>query len=216
MTFGVPKNLVNWLAWRERHMLVDYFLNVVKPSQRDLLLEIGGPTASAKEIVSIFKQVMVINLGTDKGVLQICNYPEESQIIIADGCLIPLKDKSVDFVFCNATLEHIPKECWETLSQEIRRVAANGFFISAPNYWFPFEPHYLVPFFQFVPERIKRKLIIDYGLTIGHMNKYNYGRSIHLPKKRELQILFPNAKVQGVGWGQPLMPVHWVCWEKKG
>jgi len=218
MAFGVPKKLASWLALQERHELVEYFLNVVKPSERGILLEIGGPTGSAKEIVSVFKTVLVINMSSNwaKVNLQECNYPAESQIIMADGCFIPLMDQSVDFIFCNATLEHIPRESWGTLSQEIERVTLHGFFISVPNYWFPFEPHYLMPFFQFIPQRIKRKLIMDYGLTIGYINKNNYEQTIHLPKKRELNSIFPKAKIQGVGWGQPLMPAHWICYEKKG
>jgi len=216
MALGMPKKLVNWLTWQERHTLIEFFCKVMKPSEEDILLEIGGPTGGAKQIVSLFKKVIVINLNTNRESLQRCNYPEDTQIIVGDGCMLPLKNESVDFLFCNATLEHIPKELWEFLAQEVARVALKGFFISAPNYWFPFEPHYLMPFFQFMPEGFKRKLIINYGLTIGHISQTNYSR-IHLPKKRELQRLFPDALVEGVGWGIPLIiPIHWVCWEKKG
>jgi SAM-dependent methyltransferase len=185
----------------------------MKPSEYDVLLEIGGPSGGSQKVISFFRDILVANL-EDRKSMQRCNYPENAQLILSDGTILPLKDKSVDFVFSNATLEHIPKERWPLLAQEIKRVARKGYFISAPNYYFPFEPHYLMPFFQFIPESFKQKLVIDHGLTIGWMSKTTYQR-INLPKKGELQCLFPQAEVKGGGWGKPLLPFHWICWERK-
>jgi hypothetical protein len=69
-----------------------------------------------------------------------------------------------------------------------------------------------MPFLQFTPEGIRRKLVVDYGLTIGHMSRANY-QEISLPKKGELERLFPEAEVRG--WGMPWLRFHWVCWMRR-
>ena len=214
---GLPKKLASWIAWRERQNVVKCFTELINPTKTDVLLEIGGPTGSAEAIVSLYKKVLIINISNiNQTTIDECGYPENTQIIRGNGCVLPLKNGSVDYVFSNATIEHIPKAQWEYFSREVIRVAKKGIFISAPNFWFPFEPHYLFPFFQFLPNIIKRLFIMDFGLSIGYINKTNFHKAIHLPRKRELQNIYPNANIRGVGWGMPsIIPIHWICWMKK-
>lgn len=208
MAIGVPKKLVKWVAGAERKRLFGrLFYELIKPSKEDVLLEIGGPSEGAQGVISLFRKILVVNI-EDRG-MQRCNYPEDAQLVLGDCCLLPLRNNSVDFVFSNAVLEHVPKTHWVFFAQEVARVARKGFLICTPNHYFPFEPHYLMPFFQFIPESIRRKLVVNYGLTIGHMSRANY-HQINLPKKSQLQRLFPMAQVRG--WGMPLLPIHWVCW----
>ena len=62
------------------------------------------------------------------------------------------------------------------------------YFITTPNKWFPFEPHYRLPLFQFAP-KIIQKLICKLLLRgeFGDINLLSY---------RQLGKLFPKARIK--------------------
>jgi len=114
-----------------------------------------------------------------------------------------LKDKDYDIVFSNSVIEHVGTFKYQKkMADEIIRVGKR-YFIQTPNYFFPIEPHYLFPFFQFLPSSIRFWLVSHFKL--GGLNKKAdikraraliFGDSrITLLKKRELGILFPDAKI---------------------
>ena len=183
------KELIGKLVAKEREPMFRLFGELVKPSTHSTLLDIGGPT---KGLPEVFAGVTSVNIkGAD---------------IIGDARCLPFGDKSFDYVFSNATLEHIPKEDWPRVASEVMRVAGKGFFIATPNYHFPLEPHYLIPYAQLLPRFIKRHL--------PHIwSSQDYSVDINLPRKAELQSLFPDATV--VGWGR-IIPRHLIAWQKKG
>jgi len=200
---------------KKRRKLFRFFVEVIDPLSTDTLLDIGGPTKAFSEVAACFAEIFVVNVANIQDLkqrIQICCCPDNIKMIRADGCNLPFKDKSVDFIFSNATLEHISKSKWFLLAEEVRRVARKGFFISVPNFWFPFEPHYLMPAFQFLPESIRHFLIVRLKLTIGHMTRENY-HIISLGRKSTLRRIFPEAKILGFGF-LPWFPFYWICWAK--
>lgn len=109
-------------------------------------------------------------------------------------------DNEYDVVFSNSLIEHIsdPGDR-KKLANEIKRIGKK-FFIQTPNYYFPVEPHFLFPFFQFLPDSIKINLTLKYNLGWFQKqpDKESAGRlvsSIRLLKQNELMELFPGAKV---------------------
>lgn len=182
----------------ERKKLFKWLYTLFDNCEQASLLEIGGPTGAFEEIAKRFDKVVLVNLARRKS----------NAMIRADARQLPFRDKAFDYVFSNATLEHIPKADWPAVASEVTRVSTKGFFIVTPNYWFPFESHYLLPLFQWAPESLKRFLIFRLGIKIGVMSRRNY-HTISLPQKRQLKKLFPEANVDG--WG-PLVPRHLVVW----
>ena len=68
---------------------------------------------------------------------------------VFDGCSLPFPDKSFDIVFSNAVIEHIIGDGKQAqFARELMRVG-RSWFVTTPNYWFPLEPHYHLPFIQF-------------------------------------------------------------------
>ena len=70
-----------------------------------------------------------------------------------DAMGMPLPDASIDVVICAQVYEHVPDDT--RLFPEIHRVLAPGgiVFFSGPNWLFPIEPHYFLPFLHWLPSR---------------------------------------------------------------
>ncbi len=70
-----------------------------------------------------------------------------------DAMRMPLPDASVDVVICAQVYEHVPDD--SRLFPEIYRVLTPGgiVFFSGPNWLFPIEPHYFLPFLHWLPSK---------------------------------------------------------------
>lgn len=116
------------------------------------------------------------------------SFPQVTALVF-DGCALPFPDKSFDIVYSNAVLEHVPGEnAVSRFASETQRVGKN-WFISTPNFWFPIEPHYHLPYVQLLPQEWQRKVA-------GSLGKPTY-ESLQLLSKRDMHRLFPTSEVIG-------------------
>lgn len=114
--------------------------------------------------------------------------------------LSELADKSFDIAFSNSVIEHVGDYKDQTLMvREMQRLAPR-LYLQTPNYYFPLEPHFLFPFYQFLPLRAKVWLIMNFQL--GWYPKYSDKRlatstakSITLLKYKKIKELFPKARI---------------------
>jgi 2-polyprenyl-3-methyl-5-hydroxy-6-metoxy-1,4-benzoquinol methylase len=124
-------------------------------------------------------------------------------------------DRDFDVVFSNSVLEHVGnREDQERAASEMRRVG-NRYFVQTPSFWFPIEPHFLVPGFQYLPARV-RALLHD-RFELGWMPRapdlHTARRdveSIRLVGARRLAELFPDARIvreRLFGWVKSLIAV---------
>ena len=109
-------------------------------------------------------------------------------------------DIEFDLVYSNSLFEHINNfEEQKKLAGEIQRIGKH-YFIQTPNYYFPLEPHFLFPFFQFMPESIRTKLIMKYDLgwfkkQVDESKARELASSVRLLRKSELKKMFPGGKI---------------------
>jgi len=109
------------------------------------------------------------------------------EAVVFDGCALPFPDKSFDIVYSNAVLEHLPTpEHVERFATEVQRVG-KGWFVTTPNFWYPIEPHYHLPYVQFLPEESQRKLVKVLG-------KVPYD-NLRLLTRGEMRRLFKEGEV---------------------
>ena len=66
------------------------------------------------------------------------------------------------------------------------------YFVQTPDRYFPIEPHYQLPLFQFLPERIRRAL--NRRFTLGWQTKGEW-EQIDLFSSNDLRRLFPDAEI---------------------
>jgi SAM-dependent methyltransferase len=122
--------------------------------------------------------------------------------IVGDGRdLRQFQDGQFDVVFSNSVIEHVGQfREQQRMAREIVRVG-KVYFVQTPNRYFPIEPHFLLPLFQFFPLRLKVFLITHFNL--GWYRKLpdrreaeELARSVRLLTEREVRALFPAAHIR--------------------
>ena len=110
------------------------------------------------------------------------------------------EENEYDLVYSNSLIEHINNFLHQKkLAREIARIGKH-YFIQTPNYYFPVEPHFLFPMFQFLPLGLKTKLIRNYDLgwfkkETDIVKANELANSVRLLKKSELKEIFPDGKI---------------------
>ena len=113
--------------------------------------------------------------------------------------LSPFNDKSFDVVHSNSVIEHLYNfNNQSKMASEIIRVGQKHI-VQTPNKYFFIEPHYLLPFFDIVPEKLKYLILTKTKLS--RLKKWDknfakqYIKEIKLLSLKEMKILFPNSKI---------------------
>lgn len=109
------------------------------------------------------------------------------------------RDKEFDIVFLNSAIEHLFNfENQRKMASEIRRVG-KYYFVQTPNRYFPVEPHFLLPFFQFLPPNLKYWILTKTRLSRGKkwriQKSKGYIEEIRLLTINEMRELFPSCKI---------------------
>lgn len=117
-----------------------------------------------------------------------------------DGTCLQFDDKSFDIVFSNSVIEHVGNfENQEKFAAEATRVG-RSLWIQTPNRAFIIEPHFLAPFFHFLPKMWQHKLARNFTLW-GWLARptAEYARAqvdeIRLLSRAEFVSMFPGCQV---------------------
>jgi hypothetical protein len=115
---------------------------------------------------------------------------------IGNAChLEEFKDKAWDIVHSNSVIEHVG--CWEhikAMAREIHRVG-RYYFVQTPNYWFLVEPHYVIPFFQFLPRPIKVWILMRKKGSSSLNQAILREEGTRLLTKKEMRLLFQEGEI---------------------
>lgn len=114
-------------------------------------------------------------------------------------------DRRFDLVHSNSVIEHVGT--WADMNMfaaNTRRLGAN-YYVQTPNYWFPYEPHFRFPGFQYLPRRVRIALIQRYSLGFfRRIANYAEAQDIidhHcLLSTRQMEMLFCDGKVTHEKW----------------
>ncbi len=120
--------------------------------------------------------------------------------VVGDARKLCYPDKSFDVVFSNSVIEHVGGFSDQAhMAEEIRRVG-RVYFIQTPNKYFPLEPHFLFPLFQFLPISLRVWLMVNFDLgwfskTKDRIKARQIVKSIQLLSRSEFARLFPGASL---------------------
>jgi hypothetical protein len=179
-----------------------FFLDTFAVQGNEKILDVGGEPAFWKYVPEI-KRMTLLNLQA---------FPESEQIhsVGYPGGRFPFSDGEFDIVFSNSTLEHvIGPENQERFAAEVRRVG-KGYFIQTPSLFFPYDPHALLPFFNFFPHVLKKAY-----LRLCYRSPYPVSEllDIRLLSRSSLKRLFPDGVIaveRFCGW-----PKSYIVYKRK-
>jgi hypothetical protein len=110
-------------------------------------------------------------------------------------------DSSFDVVFSNSVIEHLGPNFadQQRMADEIKRVGKR-YFVQTPNRYFPVEPHFLVPGFQFFPVELRVWLVSHFNVgwyrKIPEREKARAEvQSVSLLSGDDVRRLFPDARI---------------------
>jgi len=205
------RRLLKTLSHKSRTKKFELLDKVFRPRPSDRVLDIG---ASAEvflrytlEDVYPYPQRIVAGGLEFAQVASARRYYPQPAYAAFDGCSLPFPDQCFDLVFSNAVIEHVlGPGAQERFAREVRRVG-RSWFVTTPNYWYPFESHYHLPFIQFLPRAAQR----EYNRRLGTHIPRGTVQELALLSARRLRALFPTAqiaKVRVTFWPETLVAYY--------
>jgi ubiquinone/menaquinone biosynthesis C-methylase UbiE len=175
------------------------FMNQAAPNSKPLrILDIGGTQQYWLNMGIVLRpntEIVLLNLYKNEA-----SKPGFSSIV-GDACnLTGISDQSFDIVFSNSVIEHLfTYEQQQKMAKEVARVGIS-YFIQTPNKYFPIEPHWLFPFFQFLPFTVK--VFLTQHFTLGNIKKannkeaaINLVKEVKLLSRKEFAAFFKDGKI---------------------
>jgi Methyltransferase domain len=117
---------------------------------------------------------------------------------VGDATALDFPDDAFDVAFSNSVIEHVRTgENQQRMAAEVERVA-RAYWVQTPNYWFPIEPHYLAPGWQWLPVRarveiLRRRPVGQMGRCPDRAFAEHTVREVQLLSRHGLERLFPDA-----------------------
>lgn len=116
------------------------------------------------------------------------------------------RDNSFDIAFSNSVIEHLfTLEAQTSMAREVQRVA-RAYWVQTPNFWFPIEPHFLMPAWHWLPEATRVAILRRRGVGwAGRIPDAETAREVvrehRLMRRDELARLFPDASMVAERFG---------------
>jgi Methyltransferase domain len=202
--------------WRKKRFQL--FLQVVKPSASDILLDVGGSPWFWVSQPQAVRQIDTLNVHEMPWDFKA--YPNHNiRSLVGDGCSLALPDQGYDIGFSNSVIEHVGS--WERQQQfarEIRRVA-KVLWVQTPAYECPIEPHYMALFIHYLPRPFQKK-IVRWWTPWGWLERPNPRQveamvdSTRLLTKSEMQQLFPDCEfmIERMLW---IIPKSYIAFRRR-
>lgn len=185
------------VKWRKRRFaLFTQLLSGLTPPVR--ILDVGGTEyfwRNVRFVPESETSIVLLNLYEIDVTL-----PWISSVVGNGMDLSRYGDGEFDIVFSNSVIEHLGS--WENqlkMASEIRRVGKH-YFVQTPNLYFPIEPHFLFPFFHFLPHSCRVWIVRNFDTgwfdRIPDKNLAEAAvKEIRLLSKKDLQRLFPESTI---------------------
>jgi len=188
------------LASRMRRRRMQRFVRLLKLFPEPVrILDVGGTAAFWQVNAPVFPkecEITVLNLEP----LSAEALPNVVSVVGDARRMTQFADKAFEVCFSNSTIEHVGTSAdQQAMAQEVQRVS-RAYFVQTPNRSFPLEPHFLFPFWQFLPlgTRVWLHRRFDLG-WLAHQPDPHLARAevvqIRLLTARELAGLFPGADI---------------------
>jgi SAM-dependent methyltransferase len=187
------------LAARMRRRRFALFCALLEgPPKAASVLDVGGTLEFWQAMGDIPPGLTVTLLNRNA---QSRSLPQGFRAVTGDArALTDFAPGAFDVVFSNSVIEHVGGfDDQRRMAAEVRRVGKR-YFVQTPNRWFPIEPHFLLPYFQFYPQPLQVALTQHFALgwypRIPEREQAMRHVELHrLLTAGELRSLFPDARI---------------------
>lgn len=157
------------------------------------VLDLGGTAISWRVLGMRPSHVTIVNLGHAEG-------PPEPwmKLVSADACQGGFG--KYDLVFSNSLMEHLGGHARRQQFADVVQESAPAWWVQTPYRYFPIEPHWVFPGFQFLPFRA-RVMVCQHWNTIHCAPEKDRAEaaavvaSIELISTTEMRAYFPTSKI---------------------
>jgi hypothetical protein len=198
--YNDPHSLARQMRRKRFQIFLDLIADLPRPVR---LVDLGG--------TEHFWETMEFTDSQDIDVTLVNLYRDETRrpnfrSVIGDARhLENFSDAEFDVVFSNSLIEHVGT--WQDQQQAAAAMLRIGkrHFIQTPYLHFPIEPHYLVPFFQYLPLSIQEWIALHWKksnvYTPDRAHALEIVRGIRLLNLIEMIQLFPHSTIYREKWG---------------
>jgi len=199
---GFVWKIAEKLTLKSRRKKYDLFISVIRPKPQDKILDVGvAPYASysfrsTNYLEKWFPHHENITALTNDDPERFKDFHKHFpmvKLVFGDGRNLEFPSNYFDIVFSNAVVEHVGKEEEQRkFIYELCRVGKR-IFITTPNRWFPVDPHTLIPFAHWLPQKIKfwiyKKLGREYWAHLNHLNPLTPKNFLSLfPSEKQVRL----------------------------
>lgn len=163
-----PKHLRYRLRRRRFKLVEDLIKAELKFKTTVSILDMGGRLDYWRLLEERYHEsvsITIVNLEDEISLQNRRPHPNlETHLIAGDATnLSNIKDQEYDIAHSNSVIEHVGLySSMAKFAAETRRVA-HAYYVQTPNFWFPLEPHYGLPFFHWLPEPTRFAIHSQFG-----------------------------------------------------
>ena len=200
--YSNPRSLGSRLRARRLAHILQLVNGVAERTGRVRVLDLGGTRTywgllTHDFLLSHNVTVTLLNLPGELAPID----DDVFRFVEGDACNAQrFEDNEFDIVHSNSVIEHVGD--WNRMrmfAREVRKLAPS-YFVQTPNFWFPIEPHFMCPFFHWLPEPVRARILTLTGL--GHHGRaasvddaVRVVQSARLLNRGMMASLFPDARI---------------------
>lgn len=185
--------LINTISSSYRSKRFDRFREVLQVKPYHKILDVGGSSYFWLDS-GLESNVTIINIELP------VHCPEPFTWLTGDACDMSMfADQSFDIIFSNSVIEHVGGLARQKqMADEIQRVSKR-YWVQTPYKHFPIEPHFVFPFFQYLPTSARYTVARLWPFSFAKRQGRDAtidARSIWLLDGKQTKLLFPNATIE--------------------
>lgn len=172
--------------------------------ERMRVLDLGGTVRAWRRAPVVPKHVTVLNLHLHPFEMgEEHSRPSWIDVREGDACAPPadILEQRWDLVFCNSLIEHVGGYARRHQLADIVRTLGDAYWVQTPYRYFPVEPHFLFPLFQFLPLAARREILRRWPLVHTRPRSKRQATNVALETeligRGEMRHLFPDGRLIG-------------------